>query len=171
VNHVVVTGGAGFIGSHLCRALLARGDRVTAIDDLSTGRAATIADLYAHPWFTLRSADVTALGAFADLDSATHVVHLAGVGGSDIRRRPVETIRAASTGTLAALDLAVARSARIVIDLAGRGWPETPPDPENRTGCAGPITPLAATGQCAFRTAGSHRSITPVPVAAVGGHR
>ncbi|WP_280232392.1 NAD-dependent epimerase/dehydratase family protein [Nocardia cyriacigeorgica] len=118
MNHVVVTGGAGFLGSHLCRALLACGDRVTAIDDLSTGRASTIAHLHAHPWFALRKADVTAVGAFADLDSVTHMVHLAGAGGSDIRRRPVETIRAASTGTLAALDLASARSARIVVSGA-----------------------------------------------------
>ncbi|MEV4127979.1 NAD-dependent epimerase/dehydratase family protein [Nocardia sp. NPDC049707] len=115
-NHIVVTGGAGFLGSHLCRALLARGDRVTAIDNLSTGRRAAVENLMAHPHFTLRTADVTTPGAFDDLATITHIAHLACPGSPKATvRRPTDTLRTASTGTLAALDLAASRDARIVV--------------------------------------------------------
>ncbi|MFE3446534.1 NAD-dependent epimerase/dehydratase family protein [Nocardia sp. NPDC059180] len=114
MNHVVITGGAGFIGSHLCRALLDRGDHVTAVDDLRGAGTRAIADLLEYPLFTLRTTDVTALGAFAELDTVTHVVHLAG-GTRERARHPVDAIRTASTGTLAVLDLGAAHDARIVI--------------------------------------------------------
>lgn len=137
MNHVVVTGGAGFLGAHLCRMLVARGDQVTAIDNLSTGCASALADLHAYPRFTLRTADVTALGAFAELDSVTHVVHLAGAGGDPIRRA-ADTIRVASTGTLAALDLAAARGARIVVVSGHRSYDEPDGRAWSRTGTFGP---------------------------------
>ena len=54
----LVTGGAGFIGSHLCHALLARGDAVVCVDDLSTGRAENIARLLDQPEFQFIEADV-----------------------------------------------------------------------------------------------------------------
>ncbi|MGY4099551.1 NAD-dependent epimerase/dehydratase family protein [Nocardia sp. R16R-3T] len=132
-NHVVVTGGAGFLGSHLCRALLARGDRVTAIDNLSTGCRAAVENLTAHPHFTLRVADVTTPGAFADLATITHIAHLACPGSPKATvRRPTDTLRAASTGTLAALDLAASRGARIVV----ASGPDSNGDPRN-AGLAG----------------------------------
>src|ERR1700681_4189780 len=58
-RRVVVTGGAGFLGSHLCEALVARGDRVVAVDDLSTGEAANVAALVGSPDFELVTADVS----------------------------------------------------------------------------------------------------------------
>ncbi|MEV6134709.1 NAD-dependent epimerase/dehydratase family protein [Nocardia sp. NPDC051990] len=132
-NHIVVTGGAGFLGSHLCRALLARGDRVTAIDNLSTGRRVAIENLTAQPHFTLRTADVSTPGAFADLATITHIAHLACPGSPKATvRRPTDTLRAASAGTLAALDLAASRGARIVV----ASGPESNGDPRN-TGQAG----------------------------------
>jgi nucleoside-diphosphate-sugar epimerase len=57
--HVVVTGGAGFLGSHLSRALLARGDRVTVVDNFSTGRRASLDGLADKAGFELRDGDVT----------------------------------------------------------------------------------------------------------------
>lgn len=116
MNHVIVTGGAGFLGAHLCRRLLARGDRVTAVDNFSTGRAANIADLADNPRFTLRPTDTTAFGAFTGLDGVTHIAHLAHPGSPVAAALGSATVlRAACTGTLAALDLAAAHDARIVL--------------------------------------------------------
>ncbi|MGV9636463.1 NAD-dependent epimerase/dehydratase family protein [Nocardia rhamnosiphila] len=116
MNHIVVTGGAGFLGSHLCRSLLGRGDRVTAIDNFSTGRATNIADLTGHPRFTLRPTDTTAFGAFTGLEGVTHIAYLAHPGSPIAAARDAAAVlRAACTGTLAALDLAAAHNARIVL--------------------------------------------------------
>lgn len=116
MNHVVVTGGAGFLGSHLCHALLARDDRVTVIDNFSTGRAAAIARLIGHPRCTLRPTDTTVSGAFADLDRVTHIVHLARPGSpTTAARHPLAALGSAFGGTCAALELAVAQEARIVL--------------------------------------------------------
>lgn len=129
MNHVVVTGGAGFLGSHLCRRLLARGDRVTAVDNFSTGRATNIADLAGHPRFTLRPTDTTAFGAFTGLDEVTHIAHLAHPGSPVAAARDSATVlRAACTGTLAALDLAAAHDARIVL----ASGPDPGPEPVHR---------------------------------------
>ena len=58
-RRVVVTGGAGFLGSHLCRALLARGDEVVAVDNLITGRRENLADLFGKPGFMFQHHDVS----------------------------------------------------------------------------------------------------------------
>ncbi|MEV0045185.1 NAD-dependent epimerase/dehydratase family protein [Nocardia rhamnosiphila] len=146
MNHVIVTGGAGFLGSHLCRCLLARGDRVTAVDNFSTGRAATIADLTGHPRFTLRTTDTTAFGAFTGLDAVTHIAHLAHPGSPVAARDSAAVLRAACTGTLAALDLAAAHDARIVLASG--------PEPVNssRTAAFGPHR----TGHHLIETAAHH---------------
>ena len=68
MKHAVVSGGAGFIGSHLCAALLARDVAVTCIDNLSTGRESNVAALLKHPRFTLCIEDVASARRFlADL--------------------------------------------------------------------------------------------------------
>ena len=59
-QHAVVTGGAGFVGSHLCTALLDQGTRVTCVDDFCTGRPENLAHLAARPGFTVLPADVVA---------------------------------------------------------------------------------------------------------------
>ncbi|WP_171050008.1 NAD-dependent epimerase/dehydratase family protein [Nocardia cyriacigeorgica] len=112
MNHVVVIGGASFLGSQLCRALLERGDRVTAIDAIGPDRAA-IRDAGAHPRFAFRRANVTAPGTFAELGPITHIADVVPRGSAG--SAPAEMIRAARAGTMAALDLAVAHEARIVI--------------------------------------------------------
>jgi UDP-glucose 4-epimerase len=94
VAQILVTGGAGFIGSHLTEALLARGDAVTVVDDESTGRAANLAAVAGHANLTL------VRGSIADadlvrrlLDGASEVYHLAAaVGVALIAREPLQTI-------------------------------------------------------------------------------
>src|SRR5205807_2429867 len=94
MRKVLVTGGAGFIGSHLCEALLDRGDQVFVLDDLSTGRIDNIAHLQANKrfHFTLGSIlDVPRLEAL--VKKADVVFHLAAVVGvQKIIEAPVDTI-------------------------------------------------------------------------------
>jgi UDP-glucose 4-epimerase len=113
----LVTGGAGFIGSHLVEALVATGDEVVVLDDLSTGRAENLAALRDHPRLAVVVGSVTdealvqKLGADADL-----VYHLAAVVG--VRRvldRPVETIETNVDGTATVLRVAAARRTPVVL--------------------------------------------------------
>ncbi|MEV0032690.1 NAD-dependent epimerase/dehydratase family protein [Nocardia sp. NPDC050793] len=146
-NHIVVTGGAGFIGSHLCRALLAHGNRVTAIDNLSTGHRENLSDLQARPEFRLAVADVTSPVAFAGLAEVTHVVHLACPASPKANTAmPLETIRATSLGTLNALELAHRNHARAVIASSSEiyGDPQVHPQTEDYRGNTNPIGPYSA---------------------------
>ncbi len=94
--NILITGGAGFIGSHLAEALVARGDHVTAVDDESTGSARNLAALEGHPRFTLHR------GTLADREltrrlvaEADEVYHLAAaVGVQLIASSPIHTIEA-----------------------------------------------------------------------------
>src|SRR3712207_8289851 len=75
--HILVTGGAGFIGSHLCDALLEAGHSVTCLDSFLTGSPANVAHLEGHPRFTLVSHDVTEPYAGPGAAAAEVVFHLA----------------------------------------------------------------------------------------------
>jgi UDP-glucose 4-epimerase len=99
--HVLITGGAGFIGSHLSDALLAEGHRVHVIDDLSTGSITNIAHLKAHPGFSYTIDTVDNESLLAELvDQADAVVHLAAaVGVKKIVEEPVATIENNVHGT------------------------------------------------------------------------
>ena len=92
--HYLITGGAGFIGSHLSEALLDRGDSVTVIDDLSTGSIRNIEHLKSHPRFSYTIDTVTNVPLLAELvDAADQVFHLAAaVGVQLILDSPVRTI-------------------------------------------------------------------------------
>jgi UDP-glucose 4-epimerase len=94
MTNVLVTGGAGFIGSHLTEALLARGDRVTVIDDESTGRADNLAAVREHPGLTFVRGSVGDAGLVRKhLDGVSEVYHLAAaVGVALIAREPLQTI-------------------------------------------------------------------------------
>lgn len=114
--HAVVTGGAGFLGSHLCDALLAAGHRVTCVDNFETGRSANVRHLDDEPAFTLLRRDLND-ELDGDLTGPADVVfHLAAPAApSDYLLDPIATMRSASSGTLNALDLARSRSARFVL--------------------------------------------------------
>lgn len=94
MKQTLVTGGAGFIGSHLAEALLARGDRVVVVDDLSTGRAENIQRLRDHRRFTYIGGDVAdgqlVREVLADVDEVYHLA--AAVGVALIARQPIQTI-------------------------------------------------------------------------------
>ncbi|HMO58950.1 MAG TPA: GDP-mannose 4,6-dehydratase [Roseiflexaceae bacterium] len=112
----LITGGAGFIGSHLAEALLARGDSVSVIDDLSTGAMANIRHLKEHPRFSYVLDTITNEAILAELiDEADRVVHLAAaVGVQLIVQSPVRTIETNVAGTEAVLRWA-AKKGKLVL--------------------------------------------------------
>lgn len=104
----LITGGAGFIGSHLAEHLLARGDRVLVIDDLSTGSISNIEGMKGNPRFEYVLDSVMSRGVMSELvDRADAVFHLAAaVGVKLIVESPVRTIETNVKGTEVVLDLA-----------------------------------------------------------------
>ncbi|MBC7351308.1 MAG: GDP-mannose 4,6-dehydratase [Thermogutta sp.] len=98
---ILITGGAGFIGSHLCDALIASGHSVTVLDDFSTGRHENVAHLEGHPLFELVCADIADEGIVREcVAKADRVYHLASaVGVRLIVEQPVRTIETIVHGT------------------------------------------------------------------------
>ena len=113
---VLITGGAGFIGSHLAEALLSRGDEVAVLDDLSTGRLENIAHLTAWPGFSCTVGSVTNEPLVANLvDQCDMVFHLAAaVGVRLVMSAPVHTIETNVHGTETVLRQA-AREKKLVV--------------------------------------------------------
>lgn len=122
-----VTGGAGFIGSHLCESLLQMGYRVTALDNLSTGRMANINHLLGHPHFHFARAEITNAIVMDRLASeADVIIHLAAaVGVKLIVERPVHTIETNVMGTEYVLKSALRYGCRTLIastsEVYGKG--------------------------------------------------
>lgn len=125
--HVLITGGAGFIGSHLAEACLAAGHRVTAIDDLSTGSRHNVEQLMADPLFRLVEdtiADPSTLGPL--VEACDTVVHLAAAVGVDlIVHDPVRVIECNVIGTQAVLKAAVQHGRKVLVasssEVYGKG--------------------------------------------------
>lgn len=113
----LVTGGAGFIGSHLCEALIARGDHVVAFDNLSTGRAENVVGLSKSPSFRLQVADILDAGvvaaAVADADRVYHLA--AAVGVKLVMEQPIATIQTNTRGTENVLAACATRKTRVLI--------------------------------------------------------
>ena len=139
---VVITGGAGFLGSHLCDALLARGDEVVAFDNLLTGRLVNIAHLDDHDRFTFVDHDVTQ--PFTVDGAVDSVLHFASPASpADYLANPLETLAVGSEGTRNALELATAKGARFLVASTSEvyGDPEVHPQPETYWGHVNPIGP------------------------------
>ncbi|WP_095757757.1 NAD-dependent epimerase/dehydratase family protein [Streptomyces xinghaiensis] len=143
-DHAVVTGGAGFVGSHLCTALLAEGTAVTCVDDFSTGTPGNIAHLRDHPGFTLLRADVSAPFAGHVPGPVDLVLHFASPASpADYLRLPLHTLDTGSLGTRNALALAREREARFVLASTSEvyGDPLQHPQNERYWGNVNPVGP------------------------------
>jgi dTDP-glucose 4,6-dehydratase len=141
-RRVLVTGGAGFLGSHLCRTLLGRGDEVVAVDDCSTGRRSNLADLDGDPGFSFQAHDVTRpLAVDGPLDAVCHLASPA--SPPDYLARPLETLLVGSEGTRHTLELARAKGARYLLASTSEvyGDPLVHPQPETYWGNVNPVGP------------------------------
>ncbi|MCU1428896.1 MAG: nucleoside-diphosphate-sugar epimerase [Actinomycetia bacterium] len=141
---VIVTGGAGFVGSHLCRALRERGDDVVAVDNLVTGRYENIAELETDPGFTFVRADVSkAITVEPPVDLVLHFASPA--SPPEYLALPLETLDVGSLGTRNALDLARANDARFLLASTSEiyGDPLVHPQPEDYNGNVNPVGPRA----------------------------
>jgi dTDP-glucose 4,6-dehydratase len=139
---VVITGGAGFLGSHLCDALLARGDRVVAIDNLLTGSVDNIEHLFGQPGFTFVEHDVSQyVWVPGSVDAVMHFASPA--SPADFARIPIQILKVGSLGTHNCLGLAKAKSARFFLASTSEvyGDPEVHPQPESYWGHVNPIGP------------------------------
>jgi UDP-glucose 4-epimerase len=127
MSTVLITGGAGFVGSHLAETLLERGWRVLVIDDLSTGRVKSISHLRSNARFEFVSQSVTAAGFLPELvDEADVIFHLAAtVGVFNIIDSPVNTIINNIAGTEAVLKAAANKRTKTIIastsEVYGKG--------------------------------------------------
>lgn len=139
---VVVTGGAGFLGSHLCDAIMARGDSVVCVDNLATGRPDNVAHLIGQPGFTFVEADVSsALEVPGPVDAVAHLASPA--SPPDYLRLPLETLAVGSHGTENALRLAHRHGARFVLASTSEvyGDPAVHPQTEDYWGNVNPVGP------------------------------
>jgi dTDP-glucose 4,6-dehydratase len=142
LRRAVVTGGAGFLGSHLCEGLLARGFEVLCLDNFLTGTPANVAHLLENPGFQLVRADVTQYLYVAG--SVGYVLHFASPASPvDYLRMPIETLKVGSIGTLHALGLARDKNARFLLASTSEvyGDPEVHPQPETYWGNVNPVGP------------------------------
>jgi dTDP-glucose 4,6-dehydratase len=140
--HIVVSGGAGFLGSHLCEALLARGDTVTCIDNLSTGRLENLSGILQHPGFELVNADVTTyVKKERRVDAVAHLASAA--SPPDYHRMPLETLLVGSRGTENMLELADHYGARFIVASTSEvyGDPHVHPQREDYWGNVNPVGP------------------------------
>jgi dTDP-glucose 4,6-dehydratase len=137
---VVVTGGAGFLGSHLCRALLDRGDEVVAIDNLVTGSVANIEALFGRRGFTFVEHDVsTYVWVPGEVDAVMHLASPA--SPADFERIPIQILKVGGLGTHNGLGLAKAKGARFFLASTSEvyGDPLVHPQPETYWGNVNPI--------------------------------
>jgi len=139
---VLLTGGAGFIGSHLCEALLARGHTVLCVDNFITGQEANVSDLKSNPAFQLIRHDISL--PFKPEGALDYVLHLASPASPpDYLKNPIHTLKAGSLGTLHALGIAKAFKAKFLLASTSEvyGDPQVHPQPETYWGhvnCVGP---------------------------------
>ena len=138
----VITGGAGFIGSHLCERFLGRGDEVVCVDNLITGSLANIEHLRRDGHFTFLHHDVSQP---LEIDGPVdHILHFASPASPvDYLNYPIQTLKVGSLGTHNALGLAKLKKARFLLASTSEvyGDPEQHPQREDYWGHVNPIGP------------------------------
>ena len=138
----VVTGGAGFLGSHLCERLLDEGHHVTCVDNLVTGKLENIQHLEAHPAFEFLRHDVTI--PFEIGSPVDNVLHFASPASPvDYLELPIQTLKVGSLGTHNTLGMAKAKGARYLLASTSEvyGDPLVHPQPETYWGNVNPVGP------------------------------
>nr|BCX00163.1 MAG: epimerase [Bacteroidota bacterium] len=136
----LITGGAGFLGSHLCDRLLAEGHEVICMDNFITGSPDNIAHLFGHPRFHFIQHDVTNfIYVEGPLDFILHFASPA--SPEDYLRYPIQTLKVGALGTHKALGLAKAKGARFLLASTSEvyGDPLVHPQPETYWGNVNPI--------------------------------
>jgi len=142
LKRAVVTGGAGFLGSHLCDNLIERGYEVLCLDNLLTGSTDNIGHLLANPKFKYSRQDVTEyLSVDGPVDAVLHFASPA--SPVDYLEMPIQTLKVGSLGTHKALGLAMAKNARFLMASTSEvyGDPLVNPQPETYWGNVNPIGP------------------------------
>lgn len=142
IGTAVVTGGAGFLGSHVCERLLAQGTSVICMDNFLTGSPQNVEHLIGRPGFRLTECDLTGfVHVSGDVDL---VLHLASVASPvDYLKLPIETLKVGGLGTLHTLGLAREKKARFVLASTSEvyGDPLRHPQREDYWGNVNPVGP------------------------------
>src|SRR5579863_2190346 len=138
----VITGGAGFLGSHLCERMLKQGWEVLCLDNLVTGATANIAHLKSNPKFSLREQNVS---NYIEVEGTVDaVLHFASPASPpDYLKLPIQTLKVGSLGTHNALGLALAKKAKFLLASTSEcyGDPDVSPQPESYWGHVNPVGP------------------------------
>jgi dTDP-glucose 4,6-dehydratase len=140
MENLLITGGAGFLGSHLCDRFIAEGDKVICIDNLITGSADNISHLFGNPKFIFIKHDVTNYTYIQG--EVDYVLHFASPASPiDYLQLPIQTLKVGSLGTHIALGLAKAKNARFLIASTSEvyGDPLIHPQTEEYWGNVNPI--------------------------------
>ena len=139
---IVVTGGAGFLGSHICETLVGRGDEVVAIDNLLTGSVENISHLFGEKGFVFVEHDVTNFVHVSGPEDA--VMHFASPASPvDYLEHPIKTLKVGSLGTHKTLGLAKDKGARYMLASTSEvyGDPKVHPQAEDYWGHVNPVGP------------------------------
>jgi len=142
MGRVVVTGGAGFLGSHLCERLCSDGESVICLDNFLTGTPDNVGHLIERPGFRLVRADVSEfIHVPGPVDAVLHFASPA--SPIDYLQLPIETLKVGSIGTLHALGLAKEKNARFLLASTSEAYgdPQVHPQPETYWGHVNPVGP------------------------------
>src|SRR6202030_2147810 len=138
----VITGGAGFLGSHLCDLMLDKGWEILCLDNLVTGSDSNVGHLVAHPKFRFARQDVS---RYIDVPGPVDaVLHFASPASPpDYLKMPIQTMKVGALGTHNALGLALAKKSKFLLASTSEcyGDPEVSPQPESYWGRVNPIGP------------------------------